>query len=80
MPRFIKKTSKKAGMAPGSLVHIGDKKTEAVKISLINYDVEHLEQKQLLGSWEAGLIQSFWGFLPSSIQASQLPSLLVLSL
>jgi magnesium transporter len=47
MPRFIKKTSKKAGLAPGSLVHIGEKKSESVKISLMNYDAAHLEEKQL---------------------------------
>ena len=47
MPRFIKKTSKKAGLSPGSLVHIGDKKIDSIKISLINYDAEHLEEKQL---------------------------------
>jgi magnesium transporter len=47
MPRFIKKTSKKAGLSPGSLIHIGDRKIETVIISLINYDAEHLEEKQL---------------------------------
>jgi magnesium transporter len=47
MPRFINKTSKKAGMSPGSLVHIGDQKIDVIKISLINYDAEHLEEKQL---------------------------------
>jgi magnesium transporter len=47
MPRFIKKTSKKAGLAPGSLVHIGEKKIETVKITLINYDQEQLLEKDL---------------------------------
>jgi magnesium transporter len=47
MPRFIKKASKKAGLSPGSLVHIGDKKVDSIKISLINYDAEHLDEKQL---------------------------------
>ena len=47
MPRFIKKTSKKAGLSPGTLVHIGEKKVEATKLSLINYDPEQLQEKKL---------------------------------
>ncbi len=38
MPRFIKRRSKKAGLAPGTLVHIGDHKTERIKITLIDYN------------------------------------------
>ena len=47
MPRFIKKTSKKAGLSPGTLVHIGEKKAESTKFSLINYDPEQLQEKEL---------------------------------
>ena len=47
MPRFTKKSSKKAGMSPGSLVHIGEKKIGAVKIALLNYDPEQLLEKDL---------------------------------
>jgi magnesium transporter len=47
MPRFIKKTSKKAGLSPGTLVHIGEKKAETTKFSLINYDPEQLQEKEL---------------------------------
>ena len=47
MARFIKKTSKKAGLSPGSLVHIGDKKIDSTRISLFHYDAGHLEEKQL---------------------------------
>ena len=42
MPKFIKKTSKKAGSAPGTLIHIGEKKTAATKIRLMGYDGENL--------------------------------------
>ena len=49
MPRFIKKSSKKAGLSPGSLVHIGEKKIDEIKISLINYDQEQLLEKVLPG-------------------------------
>ncbi|MBA3019283.1 MAG: magnesium/cobalt transporter CorA [Proteobacteria bacterium] len=47
MPRFIKKRSKKAGLAPGTLVHIGDHKTEKIKITLIDYDEVQLQEKEL---------------------------------
>ena len=45
MPRFLKKTSKKAGLPPGTLVHIGEKKTEKVRITVIDYDETQLEQE-----------------------------------
>ena len=47
MPRFRNRSSKKAGLSPGSLVHIGDKKIETVKITLMNYDPENLVETQL---------------------------------
>jgi magnesium transporter len=39
------RTSKMAGLSPGSLVHIGEKKTEAVRIHAIDYDEQHFEEK-----------------------------------
>ena len=47
MPRFIKRISKKAGLSPGTLVHIGDHKTEKIKITLIDYDEVQLQEKEL---------------------------------
>jgi magnesium transporter len=47
MPRLIKKTSKKAGLSPGSMVHIGEKKIDEIKMTLINYDPEQLLEKAL---------------------------------
>jgi magnesium transporter len=47
MPRFIKKTSKKAGLSPGTLVHIGEKKAETAKFALINYDQKQLQEREL---------------------------------
>ena len=47
MVGFLKKSSKKAGMPPGSLVHIGEKKAEQVRIRVILYDEESLEEKDL---------------------------------
>lgn len=46
MPRLIKKRSKKAGLPPGSLVHIGEKKVEEVKITIIDYDETHFQEKE----------------------------------
>jgi magnesium transporter len=47
MPRFIKKTSKKAGLPPGTLVHIGERKTETAQITLIDYDETQFTQEQV---------------------------------
>ena len=45
MAKFIKKLSKKAGLVPGTLVHIGEKKTESVKITVFDYDAERFQEK-----------------------------------
>ena len=47
MPRFIKKRSKKVGLPPGTLVHIGEEKTEKVRITIIDYDEASFEEKQI---------------------------------
>lgn len=47
MPRFIKKRSKKVGLPPGTLVHIGEKKTEKVRITIIDYDEANFEEKEI---------------------------------
>lgn len=38
MPRLIKRISKKAGLPPGSLVHIGKRKVEKTRITIMDYD------------------------------------------
>ena len=53
MPRFIKRTSKKKGLSPGTLILIGEKKAEEVKIFLMNYDQEQLQEKELKNIEEA---------------------------
>jgi len=45
MPR-IKKASKKAGLPPGTLVHIGEKKTERTRITIIDYDEAQFQEKE----------------------------------
>jgi magnesium transporter len=42
----IKKRSEKAGLPPGTLIHVGEKKTEKVRISIINYDEAQFQEKE----------------------------------
>jgi len=44
--RFLKKRSVKAGLPPGSLVHIGDTPSAAVSIELIGYDPQSIEEQR----------------------------------
>ncbi len=53
MPRFAKKVSRKAGLPPGTIVHIGEQKSEKARITLVSYDAEHFEEKELGGVEEA---------------------------
>jgi magnesium transporter len=43
----MKKRSEAIGLAPGTLVHIGEKKLEKVRIRIIDYDEEHIEEKEV---------------------------------
>jgi magnesium transporter len=45
--RFVKKRSRKAGLPPGTLVHVGEKKVEKVRIRLIDYDEQHLQEREI---------------------------------
>lgn len=47
MPKLVKKRSKKIGLPPGTLIHIGDKKTENVEITLINYDEAQYQEREI---------------------------------
>jgi magnesium transporter len=47
-PKPAKRHSKKkAGSPPGTLVHIGEKKAESVRITYIDYDEQNIEEKQV---------------------------------
>ena len=48
MARFIKKRSTTIGLAPGSIVHIGKKKTDKVKITVIDYDKNNFEEEKVV--------------------------------
>ncbi len=47
MPKLIKKRSEKAGLPPGSLVHIGEKKADTPKITVMDYDEAHFQEKEI---------------------------------
>ena len=47
MNKLIKHRSKKPGLPPGTLVHIGEKKLEKVKITLFDYDEACFEEKEI---------------------------------
>jgi magnesium transporter len=46
MLRLFKKSSHKAGLPPGTLVHIGERKTDRVTIDIFDYDGTHFEEKK----------------------------------
>ena len=46
MPKLMKKRSRKAGLPPGTLIHIGERKTEEVKITIMDYDETQLQEKE----------------------------------
>lgn len=47
MKRLTIKRSKKSGLPPGSLIHIGQTKSDAVKITVIDYDEHGYQEKEM---------------------------------
>ncbi|RPI18772.1 MAG: magnesium/cobalt transporter CorA [Ignavibacteriae bacterium] len=47
MAKFFKARSKKAGMPPGTLIHIGEKKPDKTIINVIDYDENKITEKQI---------------------------------
>ena len=48
MRLFVKKkVSKKAGLPPGTLIHVGEKKLEDARITLIDYNEEDFQEREL---------------------------------
>lgn len=45
MSRLFRKVSGKIGLPPGSIVHVGEKKTDIVKVSIIDYDETQFQEK-----------------------------------
>ena len=53
MPGNRRRKSEKAGLPPGTLVHIGEQQAEAVQIHLMEYDREGLHERHLAAIEEA---------------------------
>ncbi|MCB0322114.1 MAG: magnesium/cobalt transporter CorA [Bdellovibrionales bacterium] len=49
MALYRVKRSKKSGLPPGSLVHVGEKKSEQVHITVVRYNEEELESREVAG-------------------------------
>ena len=47
MRLFPRRVSKKAGLSPGALVHVGERKTEETQIRIMFYDEHTLEEREL---------------------------------
>jgi magnesium transporter len=50
--RFTKRMSHKVAKPPGALIHVGEKKTETVKIDLIRYNEKLFEEKKMDDPYE----------------------------
>jgi magnesium transporter len=46
MPKLIKKRSHKAGLPPGTLVHIGEQTMERARITILDYDEARFQEKE----------------------------------
>jgi magnesium transporter len=47
MVRLIKKSSKSRGLPPGALIHIGEKKTDKVRISVMDYSIGKYDEREI---------------------------------
>jgi magnesium transporter len=47
MPKLFSKRAKKVGLPPGTLVHVGEKKAEEVKITVIDYDEANFQKREM---------------------------------
>ena len=46
MSTLVKKKSKKVGLPPGSIIHIGNKRDEKVKITIVDYNEAKFQEKE----------------------------------
>ena len=46
MKKFTRKRSKKVGLPPGALVHVGEERDEKVRITIIDYDKVQFQEKE----------------------------------
>ena len=60
MVKFIKRISKTAGHIPGELIHVGEKKIDEVKISVIDYDYKDFQENEKLSTMPS-VHKTSWG-------------------
>ena len=53
MSRYVGQRSKKSGMAPGTLMHIGRHRTDRVTVSIMEYNEEYINEKNLDESFDS---------------------------
>jgi len=58
MSKQLKTKAKKVGLPPGSLVHTGDRMGESIKITLMAYDADRLEEKVMPGLAEEAALRN----------------------
>jgi magnesium transporter len=46
MAKTVQRRSRKTGLPPGSLIHIGEKKAERARITIIDYDEQNVQEKE----------------------------------
>ncbi len=51
--KFVRGRARKVGLPPGSMLHVGEQKVDAVKIEVIDYDEHHCERRTLTTVAEA---------------------------
>jgi magnesium transporter len=59
--KMIKKVSKKVAQPPGTLIHMGEKKTETVSLDLFRYNKDILEEKKMADPRECLSEEDFKG-------------------
>ncbi len=47
MSLFLKKSSKKAGLPPGTVVFVGEQKVEEIRITIIDYDENQYDEREI---------------------------------
>ncbi len=47
LPRIIRRRSEKKGLPPGTVVYVGEKKSEEVKIRIMDFNEAHFEEKEV---------------------------------
>jgi magnesium transporter len=58
MSKLLRKQAKKAGLPPGSLVYTGEKVDEKVSISIIEYDEQHFQEREIASFDECLLLKN----------------------